>query len=204
RTYYAGYADRARGGGNTFLQQWKYSAHLVSVQSPAGNPDKDKRLSFLDSRAKKVGGAGLFATVHFDARCDADANVLDGIVQAMEKRSDVQALLDPILRQKSYTEQTATPKQVVLSPEADKDECVARWKTIKTMAHELMHVMVHPDFRRAEKGRQILTEGFPEVLGHYLYQEIKKQADSNTKLKAQMEAGLNSAPCSSIPDSTIE
>jgi len=204
RTYYAGYADRARGGGNTFLQQWQYSAHLASVQSPAGNPDKDKRLSYLDSRAKKVGGAGLFSTVHFDARCDADANVLDGIVQAMEKRSDIQALLDPILRQKSYTEQTATPKQVVLSPESDKDECVARWKTIKTMCHELMHVMVHPDFRRAEKGRQILTEGFPEVLGHYLYQEIKKQADSNTKLKAQMEAGLNSAPCSSIPDSTIE
>jgi hypothetical protein len=203
RSYYAGYADRGRGGGNTFVQQWQYSAHLASVKSPAGNPTKEKRLAYLDSRARKVGGGGLFSQVHYDSRCDADELVLDGIVQKMEKRNDIQTLLDPILRQKSYTEQTASPKQVVLSPEADADECKARWKTIKTMCHELMHVMAHPDFRRAEKGRQILTEGFPEVLGHWLYQDIKSKAQSDNKIKSQMEAGL-SAACPTIPDSTIE
>ncbi|MFY9569807.1 MAG: DUF4157 domain-containing protein, partial [Blastocatellia bacterium] len=204
RSYYSGYADRGRGAGNTWVHQWQYSAHLASVQSPAGNPDKDKRLSYLDSRAKKVGGAGLFGQVHYDPRCDADIAALDGIVQKMESRSDIQTLLDPILRQKSYTEQTATPKQVVLSPDSDKSECTARWKTIKTLCHELMHVMVHPDFRRAEKGRQILTEGFPEVLGHYLYQNISSEAKPGSNLKPQMEAGLSSAPCADIPDSKIE
>src|SRR5205085_7777981 len=102
-----------------------------------------------------------------------------------------------------YTEQSATPKQVVLSSEADADECKARWKTIKTICHELMHVMVHADFRRAEKGRQILTEGFPEVLGHWLYQNIKGKADSDNKVKTQMEADLGAA-CKTIPDSTTE
>jgi hypothetical protein len=200
RTYYAPYADTARGGGNTFVQQWQYSAHAVSSQSPAGAPGTDLRLAYLDSRARIVGDKGLFSQTNFDSRCPGDETVLDGIVQKMEPQAGVRALIDPILRQKSYTEQS-TPKQVVINTQYDAqgDECDARWKTIRTMCHELMHVLVHDDFRAAIKGRTVLREGFPEVLGHYLYEYITGQSS----LKARMETGLTTAPCQSVPGSAI-
>ncbi|HST11227.1 MAG TPA: DUF4157 domain-containing protein [Terriglobales bacterium] len=194
RTFFAPYADKSSGSGNTVVQQWQYSSHLQSAQGPAGTPSTDKRLAFLDSRARIVGGNGLFKQVHYDFRCPADEGVLDGIIKQMEPKADIRALVDPILRQKSYTDQNSTPKGVVLNTALDAtqyDECLARWASIKTMCHELMHVMVHPDFRTAQKGRPILIEGFPEVLGHQLYSDIAKDAGSDPKLEAQMEAGLS-------------
>lgn len=206
RNYFAPYADKSSGSGNTVVQQWQYSAHLASAQGPAGTPSTDKRLAYLDSRARIVGGKGLFSQVHFDFRCPADDGVLDGIIKQMEPKADIRALVDPILRQKSYTDQNSTPKGVVLNTALDAaqyDECLARWSSIKTMCHELMHVMVHPDFRSAEKGRPLLNEGFPEVLGHQLYSHIANDTGSDPKLEAQMEAGLSKAPCASIPSSTL-
>lgn len=200
RSFYSPYADRSRGSGNTILQQWKYSAHLVSSQSPAGTPHTDLRLEYLDSRARIVGSKGLFSQVHFDPRCSSDDTVLEGIVQSMEPKANIQALVDPILRQKSYTIQK-NPKEVMLNPQVDTQtsDCDARWNTVRTLCHELMHVMVHEDFRAAVKGRMILKEGFPEVLGHYLYQNIAGDAS----MKSKMEAGLTGGPCASIPTSTI-
>lgn len=206
RNYFAPYSDKSSGSGNTVVQQWQYSAHLASAQGPAGTPATDKRLAFLDSRARIVGGNGLFSQVHFDFRCPTDEGVLDGIIKQMEPQSDIRGLVDPILRQKSYTDQNTTPKGVVLNTALDAaqyGECLARWASIKTMCHELMHVMVHPDFRRAEKGRPLLIEGFPEVLGHQLYSNIANDAGSDPKLQAQMEAGLSKTPCPSIPSSTL-
>lgn len=202
RAFYAPYADKGRGDGNTFVQQWQYSAHAVSSQSPAGTPHTDLRLAYLDSRARIVGDKGLFSQTNFDPRCSGDEAVLAGIVQKMEQQAGVRALVDPILRQKSYTEESATPKQVVINPQYDSsksDECDARWKTIRTMCHELMHVMEHDDFRAAIRGRMVLREGFPEVLGHYLYEHIAAQP----ALKSTMEDGLQSAPCQTVPSSTI-
>lgn len=206
RSFFAPYADKSSGSGNTVVQQWQYSSHLASAQGPAGTPATDKRLAYLDSRARIVGGNGLFNKVHFDFRCTSDAGVLDGIIKQMEPLPDIRALVDPILRQKSYTDQNTTPKGVVLNTALDAtkyDACLARWASIKTMCHELMHVMVHPDFRSAEKGRPILNEGFPEVLGHQLYSHIANDAGSDPKLEAQLEAGLSTTPCASIPSSTL-
>jgi hypothetical protein len=201
RTFYSPYANRSRGAGNTFVQQWQYSSHLVSSQSSAGTPTTDLRLAYIDSRARIVGDKGLFAAVHFDPRCDSDQKELDGIVRSLEPKSTYRALVDPILRQKSYTNQSVAPKQVVLNPQVDvqTDECDARWNTVRTMCHELMHVMAHDDFRSAEKGRLIIREGFPEVLGHYLYVNIAGDAG----MKKKMEDGLASAPCSIVPGSKI-
>ncbi len=201
RIYFAPYADKGRGGGNTVTQQWQYSAHAVSGQTQAGTPPADLTLAYLDSRARIVGEKGLFAKTNYDRRCPGDEAVLEGIVKKMEPQANVRALTDPILRQKSYTEESATPKKVVINTQYDAqlDECDARWETIKTMCHELMHVMAHDDFRAAIKGRTVLREGFPEVLGHQLYQNIAGQSG----LKASMEKGLKSAPCSYVPPSTI-
>jgi hypothetical protein len=200
RTYYAPYADHSRGEGNTLVQQWQYSSHLVSSQSPAATPNPEMRHDYIESRAKKVGGGGLFSQVNYDQRCADDANVLESIVQKMQQQSNILALVDPILRQKSLTTPDS-PRQVVLNLDVDKktSDCDARWKAIRTLCHELMHVMEHDDFRAAIKGRQILREGFPEVLGHYLYEHIRGDAS----MKARMEDGVSSAPCSSPPASTI-
>src|ERR1051325_11489595 len=39
RKFYSPYADKSRGGGNTLMQRWKYSAHVSSTQTPAGAPN---------------------------------------------------------------------------------------------------------------------------------------------------------------------
>jgi Domain of unknown function (DUF4157) len=200
RSFYSPYADRARGDGNTVLQRWQYSSHLVSSQSTAGTPNEKLRHDYLKSRAGIVGDTGLFSQVHFDSRCAADDAALEGIVKQMHKQSDVLNLIDPILRQKSYTTPDV-PHQVVLNTEADKktSDCDARWNAIRTLSHEVMHVMAHDDYRAAIKGRLILEEGIPEVLGHHLYNHIRKDASVKTK----MEEGLPGAPCADTPSSEI-
>ena len=201
RSYYSPYADHSRGRGNTLVQQWQYSSHMVSSQSTAGTPTTELRVAYLDSRARIVGDQGLFTTVNFDSSCPADNTELENIVTQMETKTNIQALIDPILRQKSYTNQNVTPKQVIINPQvsAQTDDCEARWKTVRTICHELMHVMAHDDFRNAEKGRMIMREGWPEVLGHYLYENITGDAAMIPK----MEDGLANKPCASIPGSTI-
>jgi hypothetical protein len=206
RKFYSPYADRSTGTGNTMLQRWQYSAHTISSQSAQATPTTEVRTAYIASRSNKVGDNGLFGEVKYDWRCAADKKVLADLVTKMEKDSTIQPMVDKILREKSYTAQDADPKFVVLDPQYDSSkttECDGRWKTVKTMCHEMMHVMVHPNFHNAEKNRQLLTEGFPEVLGHYLYKDIRKQAGSDAKLKGVMEDGV-STTCTTIPDSTIE
>lgn len=201
RRHYAPYADRSSGAGNTLVQQWQYSSHMVSSQSAAGTPSPELRRAYIDSRARIVGEKGVFSAVNFETRCAADNTELKTLVEQLETQATFQGLVDPILRQKSYTKQDATPKEVVISPEgsAQTDDCDARWETIRTICHELMHVMVHDDFRKAEKGRMVMREGWPEVLGHYLYEKIT----GDSSMKTKMEDGLPSSPCSSVPSSTI-
>lgn len=207
RSFYSPYADRSTGTGNTLLQRWQYSAHTISSQSAQATPGKDVRTAYIASRSQKVGDLGLFSEMKYDWRCASDKKVLADLVTNMEKDATIQPMVDKILREKSYTAQDADPKSVVLDPQYDSSkvtECEGRWKTIKTMCHEMMHVLVHPNFHNAEKNRQLLTEGFPEVLGHYLYKDIRGKAGSDAKLKGLMEDGVSTAPCKTIPDSKIE
>jgi len=207
RSFYSPYADRSTGTGNTMLQRWQYSAHTISSQSAQATPSKDVRTAYIASRSQKVGDLGLFSEMKYDWRCASDKKVLADLVTNMEKDTTIQPMVDKILREKSYTAQDADPKFVVLDPQYDSSkvtECEGRWKTIKTMCHEMMHVLVHPNFHNAEKNRQLLTEGFPEVLGHYLYKDIRGKAGSDAKLKGLMEDGVSTAPCKTIPDSKIE
>jgi hypothetical protein len=67
-------------------------------------------------------------------------------------------------------------------------------------------VLVHPTFpARATSVRfgQIIREGFTEVLGFQLYEHIRAAAGSDAALKAQLEAGLASAPCATTPPGRI-
>ena len=207
--FFAPYAGHARGRGNVFLQKWQYSAHVVSSTSPAAAPNQDARLSFLDSRARnKVGDKGLFAAVSYDSSCAADEAVLDAIIRKMEADPAISALVDRILAQKSYTAQDDDPKQVVLNVQWDParpkaTECKARWEIVNRMCHELVHVMVHDDFRAAVKGRMTMKEGFTEVLGDQLYHDIADRAGKDPRFRAKFEGGVK-GPCGSIPRSPLE
>jgi Domain of unknown function (DUF4157) len=199
---FAPYANQGRGRGNLRLEQWQFAANLVESTSPQAAPDRDKRMAYLDSRARRVGGDGLFREVKFDSRCGADEAALEAILAGMESRPAISALVDRILQQLSYTEHAATPKRVVLNTQFDPgrtEECEARWKTVNTMCHELVHVMAHDEFREAAAGRQILIEGFTEVLGDQLYTAVVRRAERDAAFRAPLERGLAGAPCAWLP-----
>jgi hypothetical protein len=205
-TFFSPYANNARGTGNLTLEGWKYSANVVESTSPAAAPSPEKRVALMENRARLVGDKGLFATVHFDARCDADAAVLTDIVEKMEKVATIGALADAILQHSvSYTLQDANPKRVVLNTDipSNADACAARWKTVEGMCHELVHVMAHDDFRANVAGRQVLREGFTEVLGDQLYSRIASKARLDKTFQSPFEAAVPGSPCSDIPSSTL-
>ncbi|MFD3930852.1 DUF4157 domain-containing protein [Streptomyces sp. NPDC058614] len=199
---FAPYANRSRGSGNLSLTRWQYSANLTDSQSPQAAPDQVKRMQFLGNRARLVGG-DLLRAVRFDARCDHDVAVLDAVLAPLESRSV--ALLDRILKRRSYTVttlQSDEPKQVVLNTRfnpAETDACEAHWRTVNVMCHELLHVMVHDEFRESASGRQILTEGFAEILGDQLYRAVVRRALRDKDFRAKAEAGVPGAPCATIP-----
>ena len=123
----------------------------------------------------------------------------------MESKAPIKSAVDSILKQLSYTEQSSDPKRVVANLQFDpkkKDECDARWHLVNTLSHELLHVMVHEDFRGKAAGRQIMVEGFTEVLGDTLYDRIASKARKDKAHQATFEAGVSGAPCIGIPFSS--
>jgi hypothetical protein len=205
--FFAPYASRGRGRGNLTLEAWRYSANLVESTSAAAAPTRETRLQFLENRARLVGDKGLFQEVHFDPRCEPDAKVLTDIVETIEKVPSTATLLDSILQHgRSYTEQDAASKRVVLNvaynPKSA-DSCTARWKTVETMCHELVHVMAHDDFQASVAGRQVLREGFTEVLGDQLYSRIASKARADKGYQATFEASVAGAPCADIPSAAL-
>ena len=201
---FAPFASRGRSG-SLDLNKWQYSANVVETTAASAAPTLEKRLAFLDNRARLVAGDSLFDTVHFDSRCDADETVLGDIVKNMESQAAISTAVDSILRQLSYTEQASNPKRVVANLQFDpnkKSECVARWHLVNTLSHELLHVMVHDGFRGKAAGRQIMVEGFTEILGDQLYDSIASKARKDKAFQAKFETGVSAAPCSDIPVSS--
>ena len=84
-------------------------------------------------------------------------------------------------------------------------ECKARWGMIKTLSHEVLHALSHPNFSSQRVGMgQIIREGFTEVLGVHLYNKhILPKAKSKPAFKTIMENGLGSAPCPDPPTAAI-
>jgi Domain of unknown function (DUF4157) len=205
RTFFAPYADTARD--NRWLAGWQYSANIHSVTTdPAGNPapvTQADRLNLLRNRARGVGndasaGPSLFSRTNFDE--GANAADFEAVMTALEADPTVQASLD---RQVRHTGRLERPSlQVGISTEVDAGapECQTRWTTIRTLCHELMHSLAHPDFvagthssPRFPSGvnfNQVLVEGFAEVLGVQLFNNLRVSAGTDAALLASLTQGV--------------
>jgi hypothetical protein len=187
-----------------FMKNWQYSTNLVQT-NPAADASDDLRLDFLRNRALDK-GSGILKQARFDSRCDADSQELEQILIDLDKDSNVRKMLKTILSWQNYTNAKETSATVTINLQyapSQRTACEARWRMIETLCHELLHVLVHPDFRQRQEGRQILAEGFAEILGDQLYRAIARKASRDKVFRGRFEAGLSSTPCDSIPDATI-
>jgi len=211
RSFFSPYADTAVT--NAYSLGWQYSANLYSVTATA--PTQGSRISYLLNRAKIVGGDGsagpsLFSNVNYDDSRPADRAELLSIVTAMETTPAIQAVVNRLLQHTGVTSGAYTARRVGVSTEynsATQTECQARWRTIDTLSHELVHVLVHPRFNQ-QAGTigfsQIVREGFTEVLGKQLYNDrLRPKAASEPVFKGEMEAGIPGAPCPAPPAASI-
>jgi hypothetical protein len=204
-SFFAPYADTARD--NRWLEAWQYASNISSVTTDAtGNPrpvSTDERLRFISNRATDAGqddthGPSLFSRVNFDPTRDAAA--FDAVVAALEADPVVQPLVDDLARHTGRT--TRLTHEVGISTEVStaKPECATRWNTIRTLSHELMHALAHPDFFAATSSSprfpngitfdQLLVEGFAEVLGVQLFLFLRTTAAGNAGLLGQLNQGV--------------
>lgn len=189
-----------RGRENNYLPTWDYSAHLTSSTSPGAIP-KDLSLAYLQNRAKGIGDdSGLFTEVNFDQRCSADVAVFDDIIDILSKDAAVQSQLNTILSLQSFTHRDDKSADTVINLQSAPgvNECMARWRTIKTLCHELLHPYIHPDFEALSKGRRIIKEGFTEVLSFQLYSSVRAKAMGDPGYRAQFETGLTAGVCNKV------
>ncbi|MEO1050806.1 MAG: DUF4157 domain-containing protein [Bacteroidota bacterium] len=196
-----------RGRTRDYLTTWQYSAHLQASTAP-GAIDADVRAAFIANRAdQQASRAGLWSTVNFDPRCSADQLVFESIMQQLLTEAQVIADLNAILSWQSFTEHRSSSAEVTINLQYNNQntgECEARWKHIATLCHELVHVYIDDRFFRIRAGRKILSEGFTEILGNQLYDDIRQRASGNANYRSTFEVGLSPNACNgvSIPPST--
>jgi hypothetical protein len=226
RAFFAPYADTAIA--NKYSAGWQYSANLFSVTATV--PTQDQRLGYITNRAELVGRMpsaeltslltnlgmtvpaavlptdSVFGDVEFDSSRPPDRAALAAIVQALEGQATVAAIVDRLVQHTGRADRATD--QVGVSTEfnaAGTTACQARWRTIDTLAHELVHVLVHPSFPAQASAigfGQIVREGFTEVLGVQLHDHLRARAAANAAFKARLEAGL-APPCPAPAAATI-
>ena len=192
----------------TFLQTWRLSSHLTSSTAPNAIPE-DALLAYLSNRARgRAGDSGLFARVHYDSRCDADVVIFNDIVNQLFNDATGKTQLAAIMSWQSFTGHGDTSANTVINLQyfSNQNECVARWRSVNTLCHEIMHPYVHSNFYVMNRGRRIITEGFTEVLGDQLYTSIRGRALANAAFRAMFEGGLTAGVCSgvTIPEPTLD
>ena len=205
RTFFTPYADTARN--NRWLAGWQYSGNIHSVTTdPAGNPapvTQAERLNLLRNRARGVGndasaGPSLFSRTNFDATRDAAA--FEAVMTALEAEPAVQASLDNQVRHTGRLERPSLQVGISTEVDAGVSECATRWRTVRTLCHELMHSLAHPDFVAGTQSsprfpngvnfNQVLVEGFAEVLGVQLFNDLRVSAGSDAALLASLTQGV--------------
>ena len=202
RAFFAPYGDTAVD--NAYSRGWLYSAHISSTVPMA--PTHDQRIGYLLNRAEIAGrrsqpGGAIFDNSNYDSSRAADQAALLAIVTNMEIDPVIQPLVNRLIQHTGRTSHPPGGPEVGISTEfnlSTTTQCAARWRTIDTLTHELVHAMVHPRFPAAASSirfGQIVREGFTEVLGVQLHERIRAKAGLDPAFKGQMEAGIAAAPC---------
>ncbi len=181
-----------------FQQSWQYSAHLRPSTAPGAIPPETKR-KYLDNRARsRSAKAGLLDKVHYDPRCPGDEAVFADIIDMLLGDASVETALNTILSWQSFTEHGPESAEVTINLQYKRsmDACDARWKAVESLCHELMHVYVSQEFADLRRNRQLISEGFPEILGDQLYEHIRSTAGRDRTYRRQFEQGLDPDACS--------
>lgn len=208
KSFFSPWAETARE--SAYHGSWVYSANITDTTTQA--PTTGHRIIYLTNRANLVGwrdpGTGsIFANSNFDSSRPADRAALHSIVTVLEATPAIAAVVDRLIQHTGFHDPVT--RTVGINPEFDTTrhtDCQYRWRNIDTLCHELVHVLAHHDFRAAASGvaqRQILREGFTEVLAVQLQDHLRTRAASDAGLKTRLETGIAGAPCPAPPAGTV-
>lgn len=207
RTLFAPYIDASPK--SPLAGGWTYSTRLDSTTAII--PTRDQRLGYLLNRAEIVGredriGGSIFSNTNFDSSRASDQAALLAIVTTLEADPAIQATVNRLIQQTGRT--NSLTRRVAVTPDYNADrftECGARWRTIRTLSHELVHALVHPDFPAQATSvgfGQVIREGFTEVLGVELYDHLVARANSSLSLRNRLQAGIATS-CPPPPATSI-
>ena len=218
KDFFAPVAHTARSSVFGLSPAFHISANIFSVTSMVPTPAL--RLSYLRNRATVVGwntdvhpafsDRNIFHEVNFDGGRATDRVEFENLVTTLEGDAAVAARVNRLIQHTGRQTGSGAATRIGLSTEFNATamtECRARWQSIDTLCHEVMHALAHPDFE-AESAAvdfgQVLLEGFPEVLGTQLFNDrIRPKAAATPAFKTRMESGLAGAPCPAPPAGTI-
>jgi hypothetical protein len=211
RTFFSPYVETVKG--NRFAAGKKYSSQIESVTTDnAGKPrtvDAQEREDLARNRTESTGrdttsppankaGQSIFSRTNYDPK--RDSGTFDLVIGALLKDSLMVQSLDDQARHTGHLQRSTLNVAISTEVDAGIPECTQRWVTIRTLAHELMHSLAHPDFLAAQNSttrfpqgvdfKQVLAEGFPEVLGVQLFADLLKNATAGSRLLTDLTQGL--------------
>lgn len=175
------YADAWETG--PYFDGFHYSQCLRSTWELPDGPAH--RLNWLLNRAQAVGWdkdrGALLAKANYDGTRTGDR---DALLRLLGKRLTTDAVLDgklgdlvKLTAAHSRGEGHISIQPIFPSP-AWGTKSDWRWRVIRTLVHELMHRLAHPDFTaKASEIRQgqIITEGFVDLLTVDVYTQLWKE-----------------------------
>jgi hypothetical protein len=221
RAFFSPFADTARSNLFSLQPAWHPSANIFDTGT--FTPDTDDRISYLLNRAEIVGrrteptntvfiDSKIFAETKFDGSRAADQAELVSLVTTLEADPTVKGQVNRLLQHTGQKSGIGAATRIGLVTEfeatATTTACKDHWAGIRTLCHELLHALSHPDFDAAAtkvKFPQVIREGFTEVLGVQLFNDhVKPKAKSDATFKAALEAGVAGAPCPEPADTTIK
>lgn len=210
RSFFSPYSDASRSNVFNLNPTWVASANISDTT--AQTPGTAERISFLTNRANIVGrnstasllisDTDIYADTNYDGSRVADRAELLSIMTTMEADPLIAPIVDRLIQHTGFQVGSGAATRIGINPEFDPStttDCAARWKTIYTLCHEVLHALSHPDFDNAVtrvSSGLVLTEGFTEVLGNQLFNvRVIGKAASDAAFKASLEAGLSVASC---------
>jgi hypothetical protein len=219
RGFFSPFADTARSNLFNLQPAWHPSANIFDTGTLS--PTMDERLGYLLNRAEIVGwrteptnalfiDSKIFAETKFDGSRATDQAELLSLVTTLEGDAVVKPQVDRLIQHTGQQFGSGAATKIGLVTEFNASAataCKDHWKGIRTLCHELLHALSHPDFDAAAgrvKFPQVIREGFTEVLGVQLFNgRVKPKAKSDAAFKTALEAGVSGAPCPEPPDTDI-
>ena len=218
RVFFSPFSDASSASVFNVNPTWVASANISDTTAQV--PDTAARISYLKNRAQIVGwndtpsaniaDTNIFADANFDGTRSVDDTELLNIITTMETDAVIQPIVDRLIQHTGFKTGSGISTHIGINPEfniSTTTECQARWRTVDTLCHEVLHALVHPNFQSAASRisfNQVVREGFTEVLGNQLFNDhVVIKAAANPAFKISLEAGIVGSPCPAPATGTI-